>query len=174
MSKPYQQGQLDGLCGVYALVNAVQLLCGPLNVRQSQQLFEQLLSALEKRGSLLHYCTRGITLTELSYLLKQVIGPQYPIIRRKPFHRRPKPPPSHYFRALDQFLAQPHTAALVGMAGAISHWTLLHQVTDSRLLTFDSLGMQYVYRRSCGLIEQEPLRRHWLVPTHTYFLSRVP
>ena len=25
--KPYRQGQLDGLCGTYALVNALRLLC---------------------------------------------------------------------------------------------------------------------------------------------------
>jgi hypothetical protein len=29
--KPYQQGRLDGLCGVYALINALRLLCPRLD-----------------------------------------------------------------------------------------------------------------------------------------------
>ena len=64
MSKPYQQGSLDGLCGIYALVNAVDFLCGPLSSLQARTLFRQILLHIESKGSLADRCTHG-------FLIKQ-------------------------------------------------------------------------------------------------------
>ena len=66
MSKPYQQGDLDGLCGVYALVNAVDYLCGPLSHRKARQLFQQILTHLEARAPLASRCTHGIVINEIA------------------------------------------------------------------------------------------------------------
>src|SRR3954466_3937982 len=43
--KPYRQGQLDGLCGVYALINALRLLCPRLDEDACERAFCALIRA---------------------------------------------------------------------------------------------------------------------------------
>src|SRR4051812_10594314 len=43
--KPYRQGRLDGLCGVYALINALRLLCPRLDEDACERVFCALIQA---------------------------------------------------------------------------------------------------------------------------------
>src|SRR3954464_5786636 len=43
--RPYRQGRLDGLCGVYALVNALRLLCPRLDEDACERVFCALIRA---------------------------------------------------------------------------------------------------------------------------------
>src|SRR3712207_378430 len=43
--KPYRQGRLDGLCGVYALINALRLLCPRLDEDDCERAFCALIRA---------------------------------------------------------------------------------------------------------------------------------
>jgi hypothetical protein len=73
MAATYCQGDLDGLCGVYAAVNAVDCLCGPLAKADAQRLFKTILQHLETKTSLAQRCTDGLTLTEMTGTLNAVI-----------------------------------------------------------------------------------------------------
>src|SRR3954467_14554555 len=42
---PYRQGRLDGLCGVYALINALRLLCPRLDEDACERVFCALIQA---------------------------------------------------------------------------------------------------------------------------------
>ena len=48
--QPYRQGDLDGLCGVYSIVNAVRALCPELDQDGAEWLFAHLMQALSKQG----------------------------------------------------------------------------------------------------------------------------
>ncbi|WP_292573951.1 hypothetical protein [Methylomonas sp.] len=98
--KPYRQGHLDGLCGVYALVNAVNKLCGPLNKREAQALFLDILEYLESRGPLAYRCVDGIYIQDIASILKHVVCEYYPILRYKPSHTRPRISLSLYLQSL--------------------------------------------------------------------------
>ncbi len=37
--RPYRQGRLDGLCGIYALINALRLLCPKLDEDTCERAF---------------------------------------------------------------------------------------------------------------------------------------
>ena len=37
--RPYRQGRFDGLCGIYALVNALRLLCPRLDEDTCEEVF---------------------------------------------------------------------------------------------------------------------------------------
>src|SRR3954453_3189414 len=43
--RPYRQGRLDGLCGIYALINALRLLCPRLNEDACEAVFCALIKA---------------------------------------------------------------------------------------------------------------------------------
>jgi hypothetical protein len=171
MSKPYQQGDLDGLCGVYALVNAVDYLCGPLSHRKARQLFQQILTHLEARAPLASRCTHGIVINEIAGILKFVICQHYPIQRYKPFHRQPWVNQQRYLQTLREFLQQPNTIVLLALEGYHGHWTLVHQITNKTLMTYDSSEIRYVLLSSCSMISDPVEKRHWLMPAHTYLLK---
>ena len=49
--KPYRQGRLDGLCGVYALINALRLLCPRLNEDACERAFCALIRARARQAA---------------------------------------------------------------------------------------------------------------------------
>ena len=49
--KPYRQGQLDGLCGVYALINALRLLCPRLDEDACERAFCALIRARARQAA---------------------------------------------------------------------------------------------------------------------------
>ncbi len=67
--RAYRQGDLDGLCGVYAIVNA---LCYVLQLpdEQCHKVFEKLIKALEQNSRCLHQpLLRGISFRQLKQLV---------------------------------------------------------------------------------------------------------
>jgi hypothetical protein len=172
MAAPYCQGDLDGLCGVYAVVNAVDCLCGPLAKADAQRLFKCILQQLEAKTSLAQRCTNGLTLAEMTGILNAVICKSYPIIRYKPFHRQPSIDKAQYLQRLKDFLQQPHSIVLIGLSGYHKHWTLIHRMTDKTLMIHDSGSIKTLAHRHCSMMTDTPLLRHWLRPSHTYFLTR--
>lgn len=58
--KPYLQGNLDGLCGVYSLINAARLVGGPKGKRNSQRLLHACLAALKEKMDLAQAVSHGL------------------------------------------------------------------------------------------------------------------
>src|SRR3954470_7900897 len=68
--RPYRQGRLDSLCGLYALINALRLLCPRLDEDDCERAFRVLLRSLDRQGcSLLNVIHRGLIRRELFQLL---------------------------------------------------------------------------------------------------------
>src|SRR4051794_17659396 len=49
--KPYRQGRLDGLCGVYTLINALRLLCPRLDEEACERVFWALIRARARQAA---------------------------------------------------------------------------------------------------------------------------
>ena len=56
--RPYRQGQLDGLCGIYALVNALRLLCPRLDEEACEAVFCALIKARTRQTLTTHHFSR--------------------------------------------------------------------------------------------------------------------
>src|SRR3954463_481267 len=68
--RPYRQGRLDGLCGTYALVNALRLLCPRLNEDACEAAFCALIRARTRQtASPLAIISHGLSRRELLQLL---------------------------------------------------------------------------------------------------------
>src|SRR3954454_7366701 len=68
--KPYRQGRLDGLCGVYALINALRLLCPRLDEDACERAFCALIQArAQHAASPLAVISGGLTRRELLRLI---------------------------------------------------------------------------------------------------------
>jgi len=73
-SKPFEQGDLDGLCGVYAVINAVRLAAHPhhrLRVADCRGLFAALLAELADEGRLRGFVAAGLGPRVLVRLLRR-------------------------------------------------------------------------------------------------------
>ena len=69
--RPYRQGDLDGLCGVYSVVNAVRVLCPELDQEGAEWLFAHLLQSLNESGVDLPIAVAsGIGRVELGRLIR--------------------------------------------------------------------------------------------------------
>jgi len=171
--QPYHQGDLDGLCGVYAIINAVDLLCGPFTADQAQHLFKLILRYLNTQVPLTERFSDGLTLHEVAGIINKVVCRYYPIQRSKPFHGKAYISLGGYWSTLQVALIRPRTVVFIGIAGHHNHWTIIQRMTDKSLILNDSGGMRYIQRRHCSMLNDRNSKRHWLLPTNTYLLQRI-
>jgi hypothetical protein len=161
---PFHQGELDGLCGLYAIVNATRLAMWPSNRMKSadcKDFFEFLVACLHKKGMLFTAMTNGMSPRLVSKLLRQSdhwLKRNYDVrLRIKRLrHLKPDAPRIRVVVALASHLRQPNTAALVAVECGHAHWTVVRKVAAGSLLMFDSAGMKrislaYTTRRTTRL-----------------------
>jgi hypothetical protein len=151
--RAYQQGDLDGLCGGYAIVNALRYVLR-LRDEQCQKLFGKLIKALERDCSYLHQpLLYGMYFPRLKRLVLavgqgRIQGQKLKFEARTlrlERHLRTLP---HLWAALDQELG-PTCVAIVGITGATDHWCVVYRVTPKTLWLLDSDGWTYMRRSRC-------------------------
>ena len=146
--EPLEQGDLDGLCGVYAVVNATRLVAHPhrrLRAADCYDLFAALLAELADAGRLRGFVTHGLGGRVMARLLRRSdrwLRKRHGLALEvsRPFAKRGQPEPDVCLRVLAEHLARPGTAAIVG---SDEHWTVVRGVTTKRLLLADSDGRRH-------------------------------
>lgn len=168
---PFQQGHLDSLCGVYSILNAVHYLCGPLPQSRYDELFDELLAGLHRPAyGILDRLRHGTSLHEISLSLRSVISPNFPILRKKPFHRSKAVRLNTYWKTLQTFCREKRGVVLIALGGEHTHWTVVSRVTDKTLFLFDSDGIKRLPRVKCCTATDKSQKTHILYPTHTFLL----
>lgn len=159
--RPHRQGELDALCGIYALINgfAHAARADPIAYFPKKKLFTHLIErATEWRGDASFICD-GLSHEEMRYLAKQAVR----FIDRK----------GHAFSTTSarKLMAQPfpkhgdgnarggwlkEAAELTNCAVILdintpwlSHWSVLAGVEGNRVNLFDSMGMRAVDVEAC-------------------------
>jgi len=155
--RPAMQGDLDGLCGVYSIVNAVQWALHTGNAAawaskhapkrlswaEREALFDTLVTPLGKRRPLAKFVTGGISALELTRLLR--ISREWvfahrsaELVSRRPFYGQREVAKRRVIRLLTQHLAMPGSAAIVGIEWTLPHWTVATGLSRKRIRLFDS------------------------------------
>ena len=177
---PFQQGDLDSLCGVYAIVNAVRTAMLPstrLKTYECIDLFNTLILEAEEHGALTTSVTYGVTYHLMSRLLHSARrwveeGWGRTCTHHKPFNRRSQAPVSEVIERISAHLDAPGTAVIIGTCGRLSHFTTIRRVTTHSIILNDSYGYRYFRRRSCDTRSPEISGRSiQIVPTSVYFLQ---
>jgi hypothetical protein len=155
---PYQQGQLDGLCGVYALVNAVRLATvahtSEFDDVAWQDLFCALMSAVEETVGTVTAFGCGINEQRLRKIaeagITHMLAERGIALRIRGAIRRGE---AWNFdcivRRLSELAGEAGCAVLIGLAGYLNHWTVLRGVTQHCLPLFDSSGYARVRLANC-------------------------
>ena len=152
----FQQGDLDGLCGVYAIVNAVAHLCPALAVTDCERLFEVLMGAVraddERRRPT---ATRGVERRQLLRLMRTAFEH---VECRHGIALVVRVVPKATARAwsldtLWHFLSArlgDACVATLGLGGRYDHWTLATAMTARQIRLRDSDGLHVINRAHCS------------------------
>ena len=146
--RPFRQGDLDGLCGAYAVVNAVRLAALPhreLRRAACAALFAELVDELAEAGRLRDRVTRGMGAGKVARLLRRArdwLDVEFGLVLEveRPFRGGEDPDPGTCLALLAGHLDRAGTSAIVGTE---DHWTVVCAVRSGRLLLADSHDRRY-------------------------------
>ncbi len=164
---PYHQGRFDNLCGLYSVLNAIQLAQWPMlerNAHRSRLLFQHGIAALEHQGLLHSVIKHGMDDATWAWLTDRLLAEARRLsgitLHRVPILRKTKR--SDLDGAL--VLIDRHTRigepVLVELAGSYQHYTTIVGINNNRLLLFDSYGYHWISAASCELGHRYSSARH--------------
>lgn len=177
--KPDRQGYLDGLCGVYVIINALKAIH---RIKESDrgQIFRRLIKTLEKDQSAGDAVVDGTGKSQIDAMLKEAIRyveKKYKVhIAVKPLFRRNRGVSvKSYWGSLRHFLeSSKRNAVIMGFCGRHDHWTCVKYVSHSSMTLLDSSGYKRLYRRSCRMGKPYTDTYHHLLPTQVWGISLKP
>ena len=145
--RPAQQGAFDGLCGVYAIINALDL-CGAPQRRSAlhADLFVELTHNLGA-AALLASVRDGLDAAELTRAAKLAfdwLGSAHGLDLEltQPFIRRRFKDVGQFVRGLERVVVSTGAAAIISFErDGRSHWTIVRGVADEALQLRDSIGL---------------------------------
>ncbi len=147
--RPYRQGHLDSLCGIYAIVNATRLALASMKCEKFADyghFFDFLIARLHARRLLYDTMANGLSSPGMSWLLSQAdrwLARKYDVrLRyRRPFYRHTAPH-RKIIRSIKRHLSEPNTSAIIVINGHPPdlHWTVVKNITAMSLTLFDSDG----------------------------------
>lgn len=147
---PSRQGQLDQLCGVYAIVNAAQLAIGRnLKPVERLRLFREVILALgpaKLRTALID----GLTGTEIITAVRTrdwLAGSGLDLRISAPYARTAFVCWDHFLDRLGRDAADTNQAAILFVVEpGRQHWTVLKRISGSSIALYDSLGTKQLPR----------------------------
>ncbi len=158
-----EQGHLDGLCGIYSVINALRLAAEHADDSHSwlrtalhdgwvEVLFSHLVRKALKKRRPSDFVYAGLNTANVARLigdagiwLNEFFELELTV--RRPFYHRADAPLMTRCEAIAEHLAKPATAAIVGTADPWNHWTVVARVEPRRLALVDSGGLSYTPRR---------------------------
>src|SRR3954464_9696269 len=148
----YRQGQLDGLCGVYALINSLRLLCPRLDEEACEAAFYALIRARTRQTtSPLAVISHGLSRRELVQLIdpwQRFVAKKFGVILTVERLKVPEPTLGGLWQGLCRAL-DGQSVAIIGLDGAERHWTVAYAATERTLRLADSTGMRVLLRAQC-------------------------
>jgi hypothetical protein len=167
--KKFHQGSLDGLCGIYCIVNAANLMVPNLDYAK---LFSKLIKNIGNKLS--RIIIDGITLEELekhvfsttrTYLLKNhKIEFSYKAIDCKSLNK--------YWKIIKRHSEQNGSGSIIlGMNGVREHWTCISKVYEKTIDFADSGILNRLYRSHITIKTPTRKRKHYFIPNETFLLE---
>ncbi len=159
--KPYRQGRLDGLCGLYACINAqrfIQTIARPKRRLPWRALFYECLTHLGQSWDLPDIISYGMTSQQLWSCAKHLkdrleTTHQAPSQLSRPLMGVKQKSAQQIFASLAKSLGQSDRVAIFGFTGPhYGHWTAVSHILNQQLMLFDSAATRslecakFIYR----------------------------
>ncbi|MHB8790154.1 MAG: hypothetical protein ACYDBT_09765 [Desulfobulbaceae bacterium] len=173
--KPFQQGDLDGLCGIYAAINAAKLLSGKIGMNQGQEILMECIAVIQRKKPTIEFITEGTGILGINRVLREVICPQYKLQNTRPFKGQSGVTVDEFWSRLSELLhgPNPSTAIISYENWKHSHWTVAREITTKQILLFDSWHRKQINRKYCTTNKLTHQKSVFLDPTATFFLEKI-
>lgn len=167
LCSPFEQGDLDNLCGLYAAVNALCVTSAPtrlLRPAEAQQLLHAGVSYLQCRGWLADALIHGMALHR-QRAVTQHMGLAASRMTGFTISATPILPARSRLSvdaALDMIASRlaAGSAVIACFENTLWHFSVIAGMSARRLYLFDSAGSHWVERRSIGVVGKGPRARH--------------
>ena len=169
--KPYIQGELDGFCGIYSVINATKLVTGRVKEDEAIQLFGAIMTYLETYKKLSGTAIKGHYARDIEKILKHVIGPRFHIRYDRPFRVGKTPSQGVFFSCLEGFLNDTiKTAVIVYLEHeGWDHWSVITRVTPKTIEFFDSDNLTRISINRC-VMKKGKKDSHYFFPARKCFV----
>ena len=180
---PFRQGSLDGLCGLYALINASRLADRSLNKRKCISAFKGALRWLNGKykgdppkdfpkdfPELLCY---GLDLNPLLSLHKEFFEKIWPQISGKQLFTSENTPEGaeEFWLRIGKEAKRPGQGLIIGISPPLDHWSVVHKIADEKIVLFDSYYQNMALPLSdCGM-KDEKKAKHIIYPEYVLLLK---
>jgi len=169
---PFKQGNLSMLCGLYSILNSIQLALYPhrLTRPQIQRIYLDAVHHLSRRRQLKRVIGEGLiyeTWAELQIELLDFVNKAHgkSLIRKAILTGSAA---QNRQRTVQQIKKQLWSGSpvLAGFGGILDHYSVIAGYTERRLILFDSSGLEWIQADNLGLGEGSR-RPHWILPDQT-------
>lgn len=164
---PYRQGQLDGLCGVYSIINSARII-NNFDHKYCESIFREIVKFLALEYSFSKIMTQGVNVKIIGRIIDDV--EKLNLVKQKLPRDEKKLPLTLFWSSMQRHLAEPNRAILLGLGGVYNHWTVSHKISDRRMMLFDSAHLQHLNKYSCTTQRLNENYRHIIKPKYTYYL----
>jgi len=167
-----RQGTLDGLCGVYCVVNAVSHVA-LLTPSSREVLFKRLVRVLNSQKRFANYLLNGTDDKQFKRLLKEarrwlkkeqglelVITPLFSPSSRVKME--------NYLKRIQQFIRTDIGVVIVGLDGVHLHWTCISDITPKTIKLIDSGELDHLRISHCRLSKKSLPNLHCMHPSETW------
>lgn len=147
--KPYKQGDLDALCGLYSIINACRIACKSpaINKRlDAWKMFSCLVGALEERGKVTNVLLHGIGTRDHRHLLKTADlyltrNHGLNLLVERPLRKVLRPTVHQVFALARRHLLKSGSTALLDFETVEwQHWSVITRIANRRVYWADSAG----------------------------------
>jgi hypothetical protein len=149
--KPVTQGDLDGTCGIYSIINAIDLIWPDIREEERASVFKFACMAIKDRfpDVLWNGTTRGDVAQMLSLVQKVLRQLSW----RQPFLHNVVAPANfgEFSESLAALINNDYCFAIVGLEKPWEHWSVAHRLTRYQMIMTDSCHLQRIPLRLCGL-----------------------
>ena len=164
--QPVQQGSFDRLCGIYSVLNAI-LWIDPNSRHLRQRLFDSGLDFLISKNKLNSVMLSGMTRKVWMKVSHRILAErnrlshdQLELCRIS--HSRRDSSKATWRDVAD--CTDSGWPVLAHLEGAYDHFTVISHVTPKRVVLYDSDGLHWLQRRSCGISGRDASKRFWIKP----------
>jgi len=153
--KPYRQGDLDGLCGVYAVINAVRLISDNIGTETLQETFLKTMRLQIKHRKSIFFIVNGLSQVKIARIMQRIIRPEFDIKYSRPFKTRKEVSLAELWSSFSDHLNGSGQRCIIISyeTKTIGHWTIVQSMTSKRFNLFDSGERKVINRRHCSTTE---------------------